>query len=276
MLLRELNMKDFVADKSIKLSKFLLEKYDGDLSFSTFNKLLRKKDIKVNDKRVNKDVLLNNGDKVVVYFDSNNYEIKYKTIYEDDNIVINYKPKEVTSEAFYNYINKDNNLLFCHRLDRNTDGLMVFAKNQQSYQSIFNGFKSRAFKKIYRAKVYGKLEGEAYLTGYLFKDSKNSLVTIYDHFVKGSLPIKTYYKSVYASDDYSLLDVELITGRTHQIRAHLAFIGHFILGDGKYGYEKINRQMGINELCLQAKSITFYFGKEDYLFYLNGKTFSLD
>lgn len=269
-------MKSFKAQKNVKLSKFLLDSYNGGLSFSMFNKLLRKKDIKVNGERVNKDITLNIGDEVVVYYDGEQVKVTYKTIYKDENILVVSKPKGITSEDFYNQIN-DGNLYFCHRLDRNTDGLMIFAYNERAYEELLKGFKDRTFNKIYRAKVYGKMEkNEDLLQAYLFKDSKKSLSLIYDNKVKGSVLIKTYYKVIESHDNYSILSVELLTGRTHQIRAHLAHIGHFILGDGKYGNDKINREFGEKELNLTAQKLTLHFEKGSFLAYLDGKTFVLD
>ncbi len=269
-------MKEFSVKEKIKLSRFLLGAYDGGLSFSTLNKLLRKKDIKVNGVRVSEDKILSSGDVVTVYYDGEK-EISYKTLYVDDNVWVVIKPKGVTSEDFYKILNTDGSVYFCHRLDRNTDGIMLFARNEKAYNEILSGFKNRTFEKIYLAKVYGVMDKkEDILEGYLFKDVKNSKVTIYDRKVKGSLPIKTKYKVIESDGVTSTLEVSLLTGRTHQIRAHLAYAGHFVLGDGKYGSEAVNRSLGIKKLQLTAIKLILYFQKEDFLSYLDGKTFNFE
>lgn len=268
-------MKSFVAKGKTKLSKFLLDAYDGELSFSVLNKLLRKKDVKVDGVRVSKDVWLYGGETVVVYYDGQIVRGDYKTVYSDDNVLVVIKPKGITSEKFYERLNCDGNVYFCHRLDRNTDGVMIFAKNEKAYQELVNGFKKRTFEKIYLAKVYGVVKPEtAVLSDYLFKDSKNSIVTITEKPVKGSVPVVTEYSVIKTDGETSLLKVKLITGRTHQIRAHLAFYGHFVLGDGKYGVEEINRRLKVKETALSAVSLTLRFNKDEFLYYLDGKSFS--
>lgn len=270
-------MKEFSVSEKIKLSRFLLDAYNGSLSFSELNKLFRKKDIKVNGVRVNRDKVLALGDKVTVYYDGKEKSVLYKTIYKDENILVSIKPKGITSDDFYNLINFDGKVYFCHRLDRNTDGIMIFALNQKAYEEILEGFKKRTFEKIYSATVYGVMDKkEDTLEAYLFKDQKNAKVTVYDKKVKGSLPIKTKYKVVNTNGVTSELKVTLLTGRTHQIRAHLAYMGHFVLGDGKYGSENVNRRLGANSLKLSAIKLVLHFKKEDYLSYLDGKTFNYE
>ncbi len=267
-------MKSFHVNEKTKLSKFLLSEYNGGLSFATFNKLLRKKDIKVNGKRVSCDVILYPEDNIDVYYDGLSVETKIDIVYEDDNVLVVIKPKGITSEDFYNKLSHLKNLYFCHRLDRNTDGVMIFAKNQSSYAEIVDGFKYRTFDKYYRAKVYGvPKQKEETISAYLFKDSKNSVVKITDKFTKGSYKIETYYKLVDTDGVTSDLEVKLITGKTHQIRAHLAHIGHFILGDNKYGDVKISKSLGVKDLSLSAVKLVLHFPVGNFLYYLDGKTF---
>ena len=271
-------MKSFFPENKVKLSKFLLDLYAGQLSYSQFCKLLRKKDIKVDGKRVSSDVTLFGGEKVEVYYDGNENVRFYDVMFEDDNVLIIYKYKGITSESLYELLLKTyDGLLFCHRLDRNTDGIIIFAKNKTAYDELLTGFKKRTFEKYYIAKVYGTFEKKSdVLTAYLTKDEKAGLVRISDKMTEGAKQIKTGFTVVEQSDGCSVLIVRLFTGRTHQIRAHLAHIGHFVIGDGKYGAEKINRQFGANKLCLTAAKITLRFEKGDYLSYLDGKTFVIE
>ena len=270
-------MRTFICEKEMKLSRFLLKKYEGELSFSALNKLLRKKDVKLNGRRVSKDTPLSVGDRVEVYFDGAAIKADYETIYEDDNVLITVKPKGITSENFFTLLKKEkNDLYFCHRLDRNTDGIMAFAKNEGAYSELLNGFKKRTFKKNYYALVngiFGSKSGS--LTAYLYKEAEKSTVKVYDREIKGAKKIVTAYK-VLSEDkekDISFLDVHLVTGRTHQIRAHLAHVGHFILGDDKYGDRRVSEKNGISSLALSAYCLELKFDSGEKLYYLNGKKF---
>ncbi len=270
-------MKTFVCHNKIKLSKFLLDSYQGEMSFSMLNKLFRKKDIKVDGKRVSCDLYLFGGEKIEVYFDGAIVENSFSKIYEDDNVLVIYKNKGKTAEFIFSQLQKSySEIYFCHRLDTNTDGIMIFAKNKISYDEILLGFKKRTFKKFYSCEVYGIFsKKEGVLSAYLKKDETLGKVEVFSDFVKGSKPITTAYR-VLSEDtkrNVSTLEVELLTGRTHQIRAHLAFLGHFILGDSKYGDDRINKMLEVTELKLRSNVLILSFEKGDYLYYLNGKSF---
>lgn len=267
-------MKSFIVDKNRKLSKACLYQLE-DLSFSAFMKALRKKDIKVNGVRVNKDIAVNSGDKIEVYYSAKEVE-KYNVIYSDENVLVVDKKQGFSSESVYEELLALNKGLgFIHRLDRNTCGIMIFSKNQRAEQELLLGFKKRTFDKKYHALVFGKMpKKEDVLTAYLFKDSKNALVKITDTKTIGSVLIKTGYKVLDYNDGKSLLEVTLFTGKTHQIRAHLAHIGNPIVGDGKYGENQSNVMEGEKYQKLQAVSLTLQFLPNDYLYYLNGKTFT--
>lgn len=307
-------MQNIVVDKKYdgkQLSKFLQDKFDG-LTIDNFYKALRKKNIRINNVRTSKNDIVHTGDEIKIFIID---ELLYKgfspeIIYEDNNILVVNKPfqMEVLGEIsltsnlrkfmyerdFYKdnivpcnpNVNKTekvcNDFFFlepCHRLDRNTTGLVLFAKNKKSLDILLEKFKNKEIEKHYTAKVYGipKVDKQT-LYAYLFKDNKKSLVYISDEPKKGYVKIVTSYNVLekHIKENYSVLDVTLHTGRTHQIRAHLAHIGYPILGDGKYGNNKINKEFGYKTQQLCSYIIKFNFTTDaGILNYLNNKTINL-
>ena len=153
---------------------------------------------------------------------------------------------------------------------------MIFALNTSAEEQLLYGFKHHTFDKKYLCTVYGKVKKDSdILSAYLLKDASSSTVKIFDKKVDGSVEIKTGYKVISRKENTTDLEVTLYTGKTHQIRAHLSFIGHFILGDGKYGDAKINKQFGLSRQQLKAYKLTLRFGEDSSLYYLNGKTFEI-
>ena len=279
-------MKKLVVDRKYdnqKLNKFLMDKLPK-ITSNLFYKTLRKKDIKINGKRVNENISVKEGDEILVYIADDLLEnkIDLKVIYEDENILVIDKPQnlEVTgSESLTTLIHKKySNCGFlpmpCHRLDRNTCGLVLFAKNQEALDILLDKFKKHEIEKHYLALVVGtpKIK-EQKLTAYLFKDSKKSLVYILNEPKKGYSKIITSYKVLESNkNNTSLLDVQIETGKTHQIRAHLAHIGHPIVGDGKYGDYEINKKLGFKTQQLTSYKLKFNFTSDSgILDYLNEK-----
>ena len=272
------------------LSKFVLDAFPA-LPQNQFYRALRKKDIRINDIKVNDNVDVHAGDEVTIYIvDSillgeSNYIIN--KVYEDDNILVVNKPDRLSvtendssSENLTYILKKEYSYIEpCHRLDRNTKGLVLFAKNEESLHILLEAFKNHEIEKHYKALVYGKLlKDKDVLEAYLFKDSKKSQVYISDSFKEGYLPIKTEYKLIHYNkeDNTSLLDVNLHTGRMHQIRAHLAYIGYPIIGDGKYGKNDINKKFNKKHQELTAYKIVFNFHNScGLLDYLKGKTIEI-
>lgn len=238
-----LNVEEKYNNK--KLSTYLLSIFPL-LKRSTLFKSLRKKDIRVNSVRVSDDVVVHTGDEVKVFITDELLCVTNFTldiIFEDKNILVINKPAgiEVTSNdvsevSLHSLCRKYINGFIepCHRLDRNTTGLVLFAKNQEALGILLDKFKNKEIEKHYIATVYGipKKKHER-LEAYLFKDSKKSLVYISDEPKKGYQKIITSYKMVSENKENNtcILDINLETGRTHQIRAHLAHIGYPIIGD---------------------------------------------
>lgn len=274
-------------DDGKKLITYLTSHFPH-LKQNAFFKALRKKDIRINGKRISENVIVHKNDEVTIYLTDEILEgknrkenIHLKILYEDDNIAVFFKPAGIEVEgnsSFTSLIHEkiSSSYLPCHRLDRNTSGLILYAKNIESRTILFDKFKKREIEKHYMATVVGiPKKKKAILTDYLFKDTKKSKVYISHNPKPGYVKIITQY-TVISSDEKnqtSLLDVELHTGRTHQIRAHLAFIGYPILGDGKYGDNEINQKYHKKEQDLVSYMLKFNFETDSgILNYLKGKT----
>ena len=277
-------MKELVVENKYnckKLVPFLLDNFDG-LCTNTIYKALRKKDIRINDIKVNSNVFLQTGDSVKIFI-SDEFLFKqnhcnFNKVYEDDNILIIDKPAEIEvtgSDSITSILKRQYAYIEpCH-----TTGLLLFAKNKDALDILLQKFKNREIEKHYKAMVYGipNIKSQT-LEAYLFKDNKKALVYISDTPQKGYVKIVTSYKVLEKNieKNYCILDIQLHTGKTHQIRAHLAHIGYPIIGDGKYGINKINKQFGYKTQQLCSSYIKFNFKTDaKILNYLSNKDVSL-
>lgn len=257
-----------------RLDKYL-SKYLKESTKSFLYKMMRKKNILLNDKKAQGNEKLQVGDEISLYMRDETIE-KFKgeripqvtigdsqfknwILFEDDNILVLNKPYGVLSqkskpedvsvvEMFIAYLLEEGKLTetelesftpgICNRLDRNTSGIIVAGKSLQGLQKMNELFKSREIKKYYLCLVKGVVRERGELRGSLTKDERSNKVKVSTH---GKEAIETHYEPIGVSKEVSLLRVHLITGKTHQIRAHLASIGHPIIGDFKYGNEKVNQ-----------------------------------
>lgn len=272
-------LKEIPVQNKQLLSDVIAE--NTDLGYYRVQKIIRGKSVKVNGVRVGTDMNVAAGDMVYVYL-ADREKDSIEVVYRDENILVVNKAAgiEVTGEGSLteriNNILTDTTAAPVHRLDRNTMGLVVFALNKTAENELLASFKERDIDKTYNCVVVGNpKQPSAKLKAFLFKDAKKSLVYVSDTQKQGYLPIETHYRVVKNLGELSLLEVKLVTGRTHQIRAHLAHIKLPILGDGKYGINKINRRYRVKTQLLCCTKVTFHF-KQGALKYLDGKSVVLN
>lgn len=299
-------------DAGQRLDKFLTKAVKG-LPASLMYKYIRTKKIKVNRKRCEQKQILLEGDEIQLFIRDEFFGSpekdegalsritpKLDVVYEDDNIILcNKRPGVLVHE---DDSAKENTLIMhikaylfqkgeydpeeeqsfspalCNRIDRNTGGIVIAAKNAEALRVMNEKIKNDEIRKFYLCAVHGKPKRNAdTLTGYLKKNSADNLVTISDKPKEGYKNIITKYKVIAERRDSALCEIELVTGRTHQIRAHMAHIGHPLLGDGKYGVNRDDRARGYKYQALYSYRLIFDFGKDNgYLGYLSGKQVNLD
>ena len=255
----------------------LIYYYYPNLNPNQLFKAFRKKDIRINNIKINKDSKVSAGDEVTIYIIDSilEGERKIPIVYEDDYILVVNKPESI------NVVDEDdtytltkalkklygNQIEPCHRIDRNTKGLVIFAKNQEALLEMQQLFKNHKIEKYYLARVSGIFnQKKAIVKSYLFKDSKKSMVYISDLPKDGYKEIVTEYSVLFEDkkNNSSILEILLHTGRTHQIRAHLAHIGHPIIGDGKYGDNQINKKFERKSQDLYSYKLKFTLYDKEY------------
>ncbi len=285
-------------DAGQRADKFLA-KYLSEAPKSFLYKMMRKKNITLNRKKMTGSESLSEGDQIELFLADETIEkfskrqetafrkeklpsCRLSILYEDEDVLFINKPCGMLSqkaspqdislvEYLTAYLLEEGVVTpeelrrfrpsVCNRLDRNTSGIVTAGKSLRGLQVLSEMLKDRTVRKYYRTIVCGQIKEPIRACGYLWKDEKKNKVTVTSHPKEGSMPIETEYKPIRTGRKYTLLEVHLITGRTHQIRAHLASLGYPVLGDYKYGNRKENDRMkkefGLKNQLLHACRMEF-------------------
>lgn len=299
-------------DAGQRADRFLSKAYPN-LKSSLINKLMRKKRIKLNGAKTEPNTILKEGDVFRFYLsdellskdirdDFRDAPADISVIYEDENILLVDKPTglvvhEDNDKSSDTLINRVLNYLvkkgeyspqlensftpaLVNRIDRNTCGIVIAAKNAEALRILSQKLRDRELEKLYLCAVYGEPKPDsALLTAYLKKKADENRVEVSDKQKPDYLTIKTQYRILQKKEEMSLVEVDLLTGRTHQIRAHFSHIGHPLVGDGKYGNAKtnaLNKNFNAKVQALCSYKLKFKFTTESgILSYLNGREFSV-
>lgn len=306
-------MKEFIInsnDANQRLDKFI-QKSVPRLPQSMMYKAIRNKRIKINGKRAEISSRIQAGDIVQMYINDEFFDTAVETefmaapavldiVYEDENIIlidkknglVVHEDNENTVDTLINRLKhylydkgeynpeKENSFApsLCNRLDRNTGGIVIAAKNAESLRIINQKIKDRELEKYYLCITVGiPPKKKDTITAYLEKNSDDNTVKVTDKKTDKNKTIITTYKVMKTKENLALLEIKLDTGRTHQIRAHMAHIGCPLLGDGKYGINKVNKEYKIKTQALYSYKLKFTFETDSgCLEYLNGKEFKVN
>lgn len=293
-----------------RLDKFLL-KYFNKAPKSFVYKMIRKKNIKYNGKRAKGNEILKGDDEVQIYLSEDTIDkfrqIKetptakptFEVVYEDSNILIINKPlglltqpdakgQNTLTEQILTYLHQNGEYdpkdyqgfrpAPCNRLDRNTAGIVMVGKSLQATQAIHEMLRTQEISKYYMSIVLGRVDKPIILKGYHEKNESKNEVSISKNYIEGAKEVETRIIPLQANGRYTLIEVQLVTGKTHQIRAHLATINHPIIGDPKYGDKEENeyffRKYSLRHQFLCAYKIKFEVCIEP-LGYLENKVFTV-
>ena len=238
---------------------------------------LKKRDIRVNGVKSGADASVKAGDELILYIDDKHFSKPLQVIYEDERLLVVEKPAGIPVDADRANIGSDTMLTriqahcptaqLCHRLDTGTGGVLIAAKTEDALSEMMEAFRGHHdLVKKYQCLVAGRPEvPEAKLKDFLIKDANASKVRIVRTPQPGALTVETHYRLLDFRNGVSLLEVMLITGRTHQIRAHLSFVGLPLLGDDKYGDREANRKAGRSQPALWCSEIRW----KDFVFRSN-------
>ena len=262
-------MQKFIVEQPMCLRDFTDRTYPQG-SFA-LPRLLRAREVRVNGVKTGENVRLAAGDEVA-YYTTAAEEARpfYREVFRDENVLIADKFPGVNTEALAAHLSRTCGALPVHRLDRNTAGLLVFALHAEAEEALLAMFKERTVEKIYEAVcLFPFAQKRAQLQAWLCKDAAKARVRVYAAPHAGAAPVSTDYEVMQECGELSRVRITLHSGKTHQIRAHMAFIGHPVLGDEKYGDEAANKRYGVKRQLLVAKKLCFLAGAP----YLEGRAF---
>jgi 23S rRNA pseudouridine955/2504/2580 synthase len=296
-------------DSNQRLDRFL-KKYMDEAGTGFIYKMLRKKNIKVNESKASPEMMIFEGDTIQLYISDETIDkfigtkevrkskLAPRIIYEDENLVLVNKPAGILShgageefeenivDSLVTYLIQKGDYIpriektfspsICNRLDRNTSGVIIGAKNSEALRLVNKAIKEGSVRKYYKTIVKGTIKEDFEHKGFLIKDEDRNLVDISDKQGERSKDVYTKFRVIMSKGGYSLLEVELITGRTHQIRSTLQTMGYPVIGDRKYGNSVVNdefrKKYGLQNQWLHGYKIVLN-GLEEKLDYLNSREF---